>query len=153
VIAVTERDLSLREAADLVGVTPATLKRWAQTGVIPEHSDAQRWTPVAVSHARMVSRLRDRGHTLDELRQAGADGRLAYGFVEELLAADDDGEERIDFDDAAEEVGLEPALVERIWATLGFAPRRPETIGAEDLRALRYVASVLDAGFPLVAFL
>ena len=152
-IGVTERALSLREAADLVGVTPATLKRWAQTGVIPEHEDANEWPPVAVSHARMVARLRDRGHSLQELREAGEDGRLATGFVEELLSPDGDGVERVSFEDAAAEAGLEPAMVERIWSTLGFAPRRPETVTREDVRALQYVASVLDAGFPLVAFL
>ena len=151
-VCVTEERHSLREAADLVGVSPATLKRWAETGVIPEH-DATKdgWTPAAVAHARMVARLRDRGHTLDELRQAGAEGRLAFGFVEDLFP--DEGRGEVTFEQAAEETGLEPALVERIWSSLGFAPRRPETISQEDLRALKYVASVLEAGFPLVAFL
>jgi adenylate cyclase len=153
VTGVSERVLSAREAADLVGVTPATLRRWAGSGVIPEHSDPEAWPPVAVSHARMVARLRDRGHTLEELRQAGREGRLAHGFVEELLSLEEDEGERIPFEEAAEQVGLEPAMVERIFATLGFAPRRPETVSAEDVRALQYVASVLDAGFPLVAFL
>jgi adenylate cyclase len=151
VTGVSERALSLREAADLVGVTPSTLKRWAETGVIPEHDGSGEWSPVAVSHARMVARLRERGHTLDELRKAGEEGRLATGFVEDLIAPGERAE--IPFEEAAAEVGLEPALVERIWNTLGFAPRRPETISEEDLKALRYVASVLDSGFPLVAFL
>jgi adenylate cyclase len=100
----------------------------------------------------MVARLRERGHTLAELREAGREGRLAYGFVETLIAPDG-GDGQIPFEDAAAEVGLEPALVERIWSTIGFAPRRPESITSDDLRALRYVASVLEAGFPLVAFL
>jgi adenylate cyclase len=151
VAGMSERSLSLREAADLVGVTPSTLKRWAETGVIPEHDGSIAWTPVAVAHARMVARLRERGHSLEELRQAGEEGRLATGFVEDLLVPFDQAE--IPFDEAADEVGLEPELVERIWNTLGFAPRRPETVSEEDLKALRYVASVLDAGFPLVAFL
>ena len=151
--AVTERTLDLKEAADVVGVTPATLKRWAETGVIPEHDDPDHWPPVALSHARMVARLRDRGHTLQQLREAGQEGRLATGFVELLLSGDEEDEERIPFEEAAEQAGLEPALVERVWNTLGFAPRRPETVTAEDVRALRYIASVLDAGFPLVAFL
>jgi adenylate cyclase len=152
VIGVTEPALTLKEAADAVGVTPATLRRWAKTGVIPEHDDPEVWPPVAVSHARMVARLRERGHSLEELREAGREGRLAYGFVETLISPE--GQEgQIAFDDAAAEVGLEPALVERIWSTIGFAPRRPEFITASDLRALQYVASVLEAGFPLVAFL
>ena len=151
-IGVTERVLSLREAADHVGVTPATLRRWAKSGVIPEHDDPEAWPAVAVSHARMVARLRERGHTLAELREAGKEGRLAYGFVETLISPDGQAGE-IPFEDAAAEVGLEPALVERIWSTIGFAPRRPEMVSADDLRALQYIASVLEAGFPLVAFL
>ena len=149
---VTAQALTLREAADLVGVTPATLKRWAETGVIPGHEDPDQWPPVAVSHARMVARLRERGHSLQELREAGAEGRLATGFVEDLLTPEAPGE-RIPFEEAAEQAGLEPALVERVWNTLGFAPRRPETVTAEDVRALRYIGSVLEAGFPLVALL
>jgi adenylate cyclase len=150
---VTAQALTLKEAADLVGVTPATLKRWAETGVIPGHDDPEAWPPVAVSHARMVARLRDRGHSLQELREAGAEGRLATGFVEDLLAPEGPEKEGIPFEEAAEQAGLEPALVERVWNTLGFAPRRPETVSAEDVRALQYIGSVLDAGFPLVAFL
>ena len=147
----SERLLSLREAADSVGVTQATLRRWAQTGVIPEHDGSAEWTPAAVAHARMVARLRERGHTLQALRKAGEEGRLAHGYVEALLVPENRGS--IPFEEAADAVGLEPSMVERIWNTLGFAPRRPETISDEDLKALRYVASVLDAGFPLVAFL
>ena len=147
----SEPALSLREAADLVGVTPATLKRWGDTGVIPDHDANDGWTPVAVAHARMVHRLRERGHTLDELRQAGEEGRLATSFVEDLLTTAT--REEVDFEDAADEAGLEPELVERIWSTLGFAPRRPEKVSREDVQALQYVASVLEAGFPLVAFL
>ena len=151
-LGVTDQALSLGQAADLVGVTPATLRRWAETGVIPGHEDPSEWPAVAVSHARMVARLRERGHSLQELREAGEEGRLATGFVEDLLSTDGTGE-GIPFEDAADQAGLEPALVERIWATLGFAPRRPETLTPDDVRALRYIASVLEAGFPLVAFL
>jgi adenylate cyclase len=144
--------LTTTEAAAQAGVTPATLKRWAKTGVIPEHrGDEQGWTPSAVAHARIVSRLRERGHTLEEVRRAGEEGRLAYGFIEDLFTPD--GEATISFEDAADEVGLEPALLERIWSTVGFAPRRPEGFTPEDIRALRYIAAVLHAGFPLVAFI
>ncbi|MEA2350738.1 MAG: adenylate cyclase [Thermoleophilaceae bacterium] len=144
--------LSTREAAAQAGVTPATLKRWAKTGVIPEHrGDEEGWTPSAVAHARIVARLRERGHTLEEVRRAGEEGRLAYGFIEDLVAPD--GEATIPLEDAAREVGLDPALLERIWASLGFAPRRPEHLTPGDVRAMRYIAAVLDAGFPLVAFI
>ena len=144
--------LTTKQAAELAGVTPATLKRWANTGVIPEHrGDEPGWTPAAAAHARIVARLRERGHSLEQLRRASEEGRLAYGFVEDLFSPD--GAATIPFEEAAEEVGLEPALVERIWASVGFAPRRPEHLTEDDMRALRYISAVLAAGFPLVAFI
>jgi adenylate cyclase len=144
--------LSTKEAAEAAGVNPATLTRWAKTGVIPERrGDEDGWTPSAVAHARIVARLRERGHSLQEVRRAGEEGRLAYGYVEDLFTAG--ATPTISFDDAAREVGLEPALLERIWASVGFAPRRPEHLTEDDVRALRYIAAVLAAGFPLVAFI
>ena len=119
--------------------------------MIPEHDGSVDWTPVAVSHARMVARLRERGHSLDELR-AGRRGGPARDRVRRGPACPTSSGE-IPFDEAADEIGLEPALVERIWTRSASAPRRPETLTEEDVQALRYVASVLEAGFPLVAFL
>src|SRR5256714_1216845 len=141
--------VTLKEAADLAGVKPATLKRWAETGVIPD-VDGDGWTPAAVSHARIVARLRARGHSLQEIRRASAEGRLAYGYIEELFP---DTDSEVSLDDAAEQTGLERALIERIWASVGFSPQGLDGLTLEDLQALRYIASVIDAGFPLVAFL
>src|SRR4051812_11046127 len=143
--------VTLKEAADMTGVKPATLKRWADTGVIPDAGvDGDGWTPAAVSHARIVARLRARGHSLQDIRRASAEGRLAYGYIEELFpeTASD-----LSLEQAAEATGLEPALIERIWASVGFSPQGLDGLTREDLQALRYIASVIDAGFPLVAFL
>ena len=146
-----EASLTLKEAADRAGVKPATLKRWAETGVIPDVSRKKPvWTPAAVAHARIVARLRERGHTLDQIRKAGKEGRLAYGFIEDLFPAD---REPRKLDEVAKETGLEPALITRIWTSLGLPGQALDQLTPEDVQALRYVASVLDAGFPLVAFL
>jgi len=143
--------LTLREAAEQAGVTPATLRRWASTGVIPQHDgDAGDWSAPAVAHARIVARLRERGHSLAEIRRASARGQLAYGFLEELFSA---GRSRHTIDDAADATGLEPALIERLWGGLGLPRGDLERLTDEDLEALRYIASVLGSGFPLVAFL
>src|SRR3954471_837529 len=141
--------VTLREAADLAGVKPATLKRWAETGVIPD-VDGNGWTPAAVSHARIVARLRARGHSLQEIRRASGEGRLAYGYIEDLSP---ETEAEVSLEEAAELTGLEPALIERIWTSVGFSPQRLDELTREDLQTLRYIASVLEAGFPLVAFL
>src|ERR671914_288918 len=145
-----DRTLTLKEAAERVGVSPATLRRWAEAGVIPEIDGRREWTEPAVAHARIVARLRERGHRLDQIREAGRQGRLAYGYIESLF-----GEDRptLSLDDVADETGLEPALIERFWASIGLPPSALEHVTEEDLEALRYVSSVLSAGFPLVAFL
>jgi adenylate cyclase len=144
------RTLTLKEAAERVGVSPATLRRWAEAGVIPEIDGKREWTEPAVAHARIVARLRERGHRLDQIREAGRQGRLAYGYIESLFGEDRPSRS---LDDAADETGLEPALIERFWASIGLPPSALESLTDEDLEALRYVSSVLAAGFPLVAFL
>jgi len=142
--------LTLKQAAEQAGVSPATLKRWAESGVIPEVDGSGDWTAAAAAHARIVARLRQRGHTLKEIRQASSEGRLAYGFVEELFPH---GEEARGLDDAADATGLEPELIRRFWTGIGLPAAAIEDQTEEDIQALRYVASVLDSGFPLVAFL
>ena len=139
--------LPLTEAARHIGVRPDTLRRWAQTGVVP-HDARDDWPPSAVAHARIVARLRERGHTLQEIRQATADGKLAFGYVEDLLPAP---AQEHTVDEAAMEVGLEPALVERILTSIGFPAGG--LLSGDDVQLLRYVAAVLAAGFPLVALL
>jgi len=145
-----DQTLTLKEAADRVGVSPSTLRRWAEQGVIPELDGKAEWTEAAVSHARIVARLRERGHRLEQIREASRQGRLAYGYIESIFG---DGETQRSLEEAADETGLEPALIERFWASIGLPPSALETPTDDDLEALRYVASVLAAGFPLVAFL
>ncbi len=143
--------LSLTDAAREVGVSAPTLKRWAESGVIPGLRDGRSgWGPAAVSHARIVTRLRERGHTLASIREASDQGRLAYGFIEDAFR---EGEGAHSLKDAARATGLEASLIERFWTACGLPSSALETLSDEDLQALEYIASVLRAGFPLVAFL
>jgi adenylate cyclase len=140
--------LSLKDAATRVGVSPGTLRRWVRRGLIPRHDGS--WSAASVSHARIVARLRQRGHSLEEIRQATDDGRLAYGYIDSLFQA---GDEVYTLRQAARQTGLEPALIERILAALGTSPAQVDTISADDLELLQYLAAVLDAGLPLRALL
>jgi adenylate cyclase len=141
---------TLNEAAEQVGVSPSTLKRWAEAGLIPGQRGAGAWTPAAVSHARIVARLRDRGHSLEQIRRAGKQGRLAYAYIETLFA---DQPAAYTLREASGETGLEPGLIERFWTSIGLPAAELEGLSEDDVEALRYAASVLAAGFPVVAFL
>ena len=141
--------MSLSEAARRAGVAPQTLRRWARDGLVPQARDG-RWTRAAVAQARIVARLRERGHPLGEIRAATESGRLAFGFVDELLPAH---ERTHTLEAAAADTGLEPALIERVFLTMGFNAASVERLSDADLELLRHVAVVLAAGFPLVALL
>jgi adenylate cyclase len=140
--------LSLQDAAERVGVGASTLRRWARQGLIPRYDGT--WSPAAVSHARIVARLRARGHSLRDIRQASDQGRLAFGYVEELFDA---GAEVCTLAQASRETGLEPALIERVVGALGSTPAQVDRLSAGEVQMLRVVARVLEAGLPLVALL
>jgi adenylate cyclase len=143
-----EDELTLAQVARRAGVQASTLRRWADTGVIPGYDGT--WTPAQAAHARIVARLRERGHSLQSIRRAGEAGRLAFAYTEDLFPSDEDG---IPLDEAAREVELEPALIQRIYAAAGFPSGTLDSMTEDDLQLLRYIAAVLAAGFPLVAFL
>ena len=140
--------ISLSEAARRSGVPASTLKRWAAEKIVPVRRG--RWTATAAAQARVVARMRERGYSLEDLKSAGREGRLAFGFAEELFHEE---EERLPVARVAEETGLEPELIERILVILGTPKARQQDLSPEDAAALRHCARVLAAGFPLVAFL
>jgi adenylate cyclase len=77
--------LSLRKAARRVGVSEATLRRWARDGVIPQSNG--NWTPAVLGHARVVARMRERGHSLAP-RLTEEEGELqAVDSVERFVEA------------------------------------------------------------------
>src|SRR5690349_22273167 len=89
------------DVARSVGVTPRTLKRWVDSGVVPKDGT---WTPAAIAHARIVARLRERGHTLRQIQAATEAGRLSFAYIEDLLPTE---ESQFTVDEAASETGLE----------------------------------------------
>src|SRR5262245_58629348 len=95
--------ISLAEAARRAGVSAATLKRWAAEKVVPVRRG--RWTAAAAAQARVVARMRERGHSLEDLKRAGREGRLAFGFAEDLLPRPED---QVSVEEVARETGLEP---------------------------------------------
>jgi adenylate cyclase len=139
---------SFAELADALSISESTLRRWVAEDIVPLRDGE--WTPAAVAQARLVARLRARGHSLDTVRRAAHEGRLAYGYIEDLFPSD--GAPRSERD-AARETGLEPGLLRRIWTAAGLPAESLEALSEDDVELLRRLGAVLDAGLPLVAFL
>jgi adenylate cyclase len=142
--------MSVSDVAQSIGVSAGTLRRWVREDIVPVGDEG--WTPAAIAQAHIVARLRDRGHSLDEVRRAAHNGQLAYGYMEELFPPPAG---HVSLKRAARDTGLKPALIRRIWTAAGFsAPRLDEEgMSEDDLQLLRYMSAVVEAGFPLVAFL
>jgi adenylate cyclase len=141
-------EVTAADVARRIDVPPATLRRWIRSGLLPLPDGA--WTDAAIAQARIIARLRERGHTMAEIRAAAESGRLAYGYLEQLFPAADGSHS---LRDAAERTGLEPALIQRMWSSVGFPAGGRRRFTDADLELLEYAAAVLQAGFPLVAFL
>src|SRR5947208_1991088 len=100
----TDERISLSEASRRAGVSAGTLKRWAEEKVVPVRRG--RWTAAAAAQARVVARMRERGHSLEDLKRAGREGRLAFGFTEDLFPKP---EEQTSVEEVARESGLATA--------------------------------------------
>jgi adenylate cyclase len=140
--------ISLAEASRLAGVSASTLKRWADAGLVPVADG--KWTRASAAQGRVIARMRERGYSVDAIREAAAGGRLAFGRAEDLFEVSEGGYTR---EEAAELTGLEPELIERLMTLLGTPMSADSRLNEEDLEAMRHCADVLASGFPLVAFL
>lgn len=139
---------TLAQVAAHAGVSPGTVTRWIKKGLVPGYGG--RWTPAAVAYVRVVARLRARGHSLEQIKRASDNGQLAVGPLENLLAG---SEGRYTVREVARETGLEEGLIERLLAAMGFGGSSGELLSEEDMEIIKYVAAVLEAGLPAVAFL
>jgi adenylate cyclase len=140
--------ISLAEASRLAGVSSSTLRRWADDGLIPVTDG--KWTRASAAQARVIARMRERGYSVEAIKEAAESGRLAFGRAEDLFQVP---EGRYSREEAAELTGLEPELIERLMTLFGTPMTAETMLNEEDLRAMRHCANVLASGFPLVAFL
>ncbi len=140
--------LTLAQVAARAEVSPGTVRRWVKEGLVPQYEGE--WTQAAASHVRIVARLRERGHSVERIREASQSGRLVFGYIDELLPT---SEGRYTLAEAARATGLKPEQIERIVAAMGLSVLSVESISEEDLQVLRYGADILAAGFPQTALL
>jgi len=141
-------ELTLAQVGAAAGVTPTTVRRWVKRGLVPGYEGS--WTPAAAAYVRVVARLRARGHTLEQIKQASDHGQLASGPLENLFSG---SEGRYTLREIARATGLQASLIERIFMAMGLGALTAQPMSEEDLQMMKFVAAMLDAGLPLVAFL
>jgi adenylate cyclase len=144
----SEPTLTLGAVAARAGVSTATVRRWIKDGLVPQYDGA--WSAAAAAQVRIIARLRARGHTIEEIRQATDSGRLAVNDLEDFLPV---SEGRYSLKEAARAVGLDAETIERLYGAMGLSVLSLDAITEGDLEMLRYATAVLGAGFPLVALL
>lgn len=140
--------ISLSEAARRAGVSKKTLTRWADEKIVPVRKG--KWTAQAAAQARVVARMRERGYSLSDLKQAGKEGRLAFGLSENVFA---DRSETIPIADVAELTGFEEETIERTMIVLGTPLGQERELTGVDVEALLQMASVVESGLPIEALL
>jgi adenylate cyclase len=140
--------LTLAGVAARAGVSPGTVRRWLAKGLVPGFDGT--WTPATAAYVRVIARLRARGHTLEEIKRASDHGQLAASPIEDLLSS---SEGRYTLEEIARETQLQPVLIERILTTMGLGSLVSMPMSDEDREMMQYVAAMLEAGLPLVAFL
>ncbi len=141
-------ELTLARVAARAGVSPATVRRWVEGGLIPGFDG--RWTPASAAYARVIARLRARGHTLAQIKRAGENGQLAVGPIENLLSSPGP---RYSLREAVRLSGLDADLVKRLYGSMGLGALPADGFSDEDVQILKYGSAVLDTGLPLPAFL
>ena len=100
----------------------------------------------------LLRTLESEGFTLDQLREAAAQDRLALLPVERVLAGDGKLYTR---EELAEETGLDPDFLDAAARALGVPIREPgeRAITEEEMQLSKSAKVLLDAGLPREAFL
>jgi adenylate cyclase len=141
-------ELALAHVADRAGVSAGTVRRWVKEGLVPQYEGA--WTPAGASQVRIVARLRERGYTIEQIRDATHSGRLVFGYLDELLPSSPGTHSLAD---VARSSGLGTDLIERLYTAMGTSTLSIDSFSDQDLQMLKYVAEILAAGLPLPALL
>jgi adenylate cyclase len=145
-----EEIFTVSEVAELTGISAATLRRWQSRGLFPG-MEAGEWTPAQIAQARTIARMRERGHSVDDLVAAVRSGRMV-GYVDEL-ATEQLLSDRYTLEEASQLTGLDPETIREAFAALGLPEAIVDNLNGDDVRVLSYLASSIESGFPRGALL
>jgi adenylate cyclase len=137
--------LSLQQLSRYTGEPEERLHDWRSRGLIGgedglEERDLQR--------ARLIQLCLRRGISLDAIVEANRAEGLIDRYVEILPKP---SERTYSLAEAAEIVGMDMDLARAMWQNAGMAAQQGETVGEDDLEALRAFKTYAEAGLPVEA--
>ncbi len=140
---VERAELTAADVAFGADVEPDQVDEWESLGLLSRAEGGQ-FDPDALVRAQLLKYATRRGLTGHHLAEATqSQGDVMARSVRFLGAPS--GRAR-SLDDAAEELGLEPDLLRRLWVASGFGDEA--RLFDDDLNALRGLAAAREAGLP-----
>jgi class 3 adenylate cyclase len=136
-------DLTLKDVSARTGEPEKRLREWRSRGLLAA-AEGDLFGVEDVERARLVQILLRRGLSIDAVARAARDGVLDRYM--ELLFPQGVGP-AYSLAEAAEILGLDPALLRRVMASAGYA-EGAEGLQEEDIEGLRSLRVAKDAGFP-----
>lgn len=137
---------SLEELARFTGESPERLRAWQELGFLGDDG-AEPFTAADIEKVRLAQMLLQRGFPLHVI-EAAARQAAHLGLADYLR---DVFETEIgpvySLAEAAEIVGLDPALARRFWAAAGMQDQG-DVLYQEDVDMLRHLHTALSAGLP-----
>ncbi len=135
---------TLEELAAQTNVAPIRIREWVELGLLSAGGDG-RYDLDAAERVRLLRFTSDRGVTAEAIAELSVrrDDDILGRYVD-LLGG---GRQVVGgLADAANDLGLEPALLRRMWTASGFGAQ--SEVFAEDVPAIQAFTTALDAGLP-----
>ena len=136
--------LSLQDLGQATGESRERLRHWHSLGLLPG-ANADQLPRESLERVRLIQFAASRGINPEALADAQAEQGDLLGQYLSLLTPEGP-RATYAFDDAAAQMGIDPAIVTRVGAVVGLDEQ--EFLYEEDVAALRSIQTALAAGFP-----
>jgi adenylate cyclase len=136
--------LSLQDLGQATGESRERLRHWHSLGLLPG-ANADQLPRESLERVRLIQFAASRGISPEALADAQAEQGDLLGQYLSLLTPEGP-RATYAFDDAAAQMGIDPAIVTRVGAVVGLDEQ--EFLYEEDVAALRSIQTALAAGFP-----
>lgn len=141
-----KESLTIEQLARYTGEPEERLREWAERGLIGSGADGLGQRDLA--RVSLIQLCLRHGISLEAITEAERSRRMIDRYVEMLP---EPSERTYSLAEAAEVAGLDVEVARTMWKNAGMASQQGETLGEDDIDALRAYKTYSDAGFPLEA--